>query len=77
MYSLYMNWSSCAVNRVKAKVSLTAGYLGLLLLVSQQLVYGHFVYGTSSSEISPTDISSTITFFTKIEAGVMKRILYQ
>src|SRR6218665_2893500 len=41
-------------------------------LVSRQLVYGHFVYDTSS-----TDISSTITFVAEIEAGVMKRKLCQ
>jgi len=40
--------------------------------VSRLLVYGHFVYDTSS-----TDISSTMTFLTAIEAGVLKRILYQ
>ena len=40
------------------------------LTVSRQLVYGHFVYDTSS-----TDISSTMTFLAEIEAGVMKRIL--
>ena len=44
--------------------------------VSRQLVYGHFVYDTSSTDISSTDISSTITFLAEIEAGVMKRILY-
>jgi len=43
-----------------------------LRMVSRQLVYGHFVYDTSS-----TDISSTMTFLAEIEAGVMKRILYQ
>jgi len=40
--------------------------------VSRQLVYGHFVYDTSS-----TDISSTMTFLAEIEDGVMKRILCQ
>ena len=45
--------------------------------VSRQLVYGHFVYDTSSTDISSTDISSTMTFLAEIEAGVMKRILYQ
>src|SRR6218665_2016571 len=44
--------------------------------VSRQLVYGHFVYDTSSTDISSTDISSTITFLAEIEAGVMQRILY-
>ena len=44
--------------------------------VSRQLVYGHFVYDTSSTDISSTDISSTVTFLADIEAGVMKRILY-
>ena len=34
--------------------------------VSRQLVYGHFVYDTSS-----TDISSTMTFLAEIEAGVI------
>ena len=45
--------------------------------VSRQLVYGHFVYDTSSTDISSTDISSTVTFLAEMEAGVMKRILYQ
>jgi len=45
-------------------------------LVSQ-LVYGHFVYATSSTDISSTDISSTMTFLAEKEAEVMKRILYQ
>src|SRR6218665_1022358 len=45
--------------------------------LSRQLVYGHFVYDTSSTDISSTDISSTMTFLAEIEAGVMKRILYQ
>ena len=45
--------------------------------VSRQLVYGHFVYDTSPTDISSTDISSTMTFLAEIEAGVMKRILYQ
>jgi len=40
--------------------------------MSQQLVYGLFVYDTSS-----TDISSTMTFLAEIEAGGMKRILNQ
>src|SRR6218665_577998 len=40
--------------------------------VSRQLVYGLFVYDTSS-----TDISSTMTFLAEIEAGGMKRILNQ
>src|SRR6218665_2487825 len=44
---------------------------------SRQLVYGHFVYDTSSTDISSTDISSTMTFLVEIEAGVMKRVLYQ
>ena len=49
------------------------------LRVSRQLVYGHFVYDTSSTgtDSSSTDISSTMTFLAEIEAGVMKRILYQ
>ena len=46
-------------------------------MVSRQLVYGHFVYDTSFTDISSTDISSTMTFLAEIEAGVMKRILYQ
>ena len=37
-----------------------------------QLVYGHFVYDTSSTDISSTDISSTMTFLAEMEAGVMK-----
>jgi len=37
--------------------------------VSRQLVYGHFVYDTSSTDISSTDISSTMTFLAEIEAG--------
>jgi len=41
-------------------------------MVSRQLVYGHFVYDTSSTDISSTDISSTMTFLAEIEAGVMK-----
>jgi len=45
--------------------------------VSRQLVYGHFVYDTSSTDISSTDISSTMTFLAEIETGVMKRIPYQ
>src|SRR6218665_291830 len=44
----------------------------LPLVVSRQLVYGHFVYDTSS-----TDISSSMTFVAEIEAGVMKRKLCQ
>ena len=40
--------------------------------VSRQLVYGHFVYNTSS-----IDISSTMTFLAEIEAGVMKGIQNQ
>ena len=32
---------------------------------------------SSSTDISSTDISSTMTFPAEIEAGVMKRILYQ
>ena len=42
------------------------------LLVSRQLVYN-----TSSTDISSTDISSIMTFLAEIEAGVMKKILYQ
>jgi len=42
-----------------------------------QLVYGHFVYDTSSTDISSTYISSTMTSLAEIEDGVMKRILYQ
>src|SRR6218665_1350721 len=45
--------------------------------VSRQLVYGHFVYDTSSTDISFTDISSIVTFVAEIEAGVMNRKLYQ
>src|SRR6218665_3677211 len=45
--------------------------------VSLQLVYGHFVYDTSSTDISSTDISSTMTFLPEIEVGVMKRKLCQ
>src|SRR6218665_3261799 len=45
--------------------------------VSRQLVYGLFVYDTSSTDISSTDISSTTTFLAEIEAGVMKRIQNQ
>jgi len=45
--------------------------------VSRQLVYGHFVYDTSSTDTSSTDSSSTTTFLAEIEAGVMKQILYQ
>ena len=45
--------------------------------VSRQLVYGHFVYDTSSTDISSTDVSSTMAFLAQTEAGVMKRILYQ
>ena len=42
--------------------------------VSRQLVYGHFVYDTSSTDISSTDISYTMTFLAEIEADeVMKR----
>src|SRR6218665_3208599 len=50
--------------------------------ISRQLVYGHFIYDTSSTDISSTDISSTdisstdisstMTFVAEIEAGVMK-----
>jgi len=40
--------------------------------VSRQLVYGHFVYDTSSTDISSTDISFTMTFLAEIEAAVMK-----
>src|SRR6218665_2922650 len=47
-------------------------YVWAYRLVSRQLVYGHFVYDTSS-----TDISSTMTFLAEIEAGALKRILYQ
>ena len=47
------------------------------IMVSRQLVYGHSVYDTSSTDISSTDISSTMTFLAELEAGVMKRILYQ
>ena len=47
-------------------------YRLLIIMVSRQLVYGHSVYETSS-----TDISSTMTFLADIEAGVMKRILNQ
>ena len=49
------------------------------IAVSRQLVYGHFVYDTSSIDISSTDIlsSMTLTFLAEIKAGVMKRILYQ
>jgi len=32
---------------------------------------------TSPTDISSTDISSTMAFLAEIEAGVMKRILYQ
>ena len=42
------------------------------LALSRQLVFGHFVYDTSS-----TDISSTMTFLADIEAEVMGRILNQ
>jgi len=45
--------------------------------VSRQLIYGHFVYDTSSTDISSTYISSSMTFLAEIEAGVMKRILSQ
>src|SRR6218665_64122 len=52
-------------------------YSSLVLILSRQLVYGHFVYDTSSTDISsmPTDILSTMTVLAEIEAGVMKRIL--
>src|SRR6218665_3416056 len=33
----------------------------LLIIVSRQLIYGHFVYDTSSTDIWSTDISSTMT----------------
>src|SRR6218665_553520 len=46
-------------------------------MVSRQLVYGHFVYDTSSTDISSTDIWYTMIFLAEIEAGGMKRILYQ
>src|SRR6218665_2485808 len=36
-----------------------------------------FVYDTSSTDISSTYILSTMTFLAEMEAGVMKRILYQ
>src|SRR6218665_3001414 len=36
------------------------GYIGKK--VSRQLVYGHFVYDTSSTDISSTDISSTTVY---------------
>jgi len=52
-------------------------FVATKIRVSRQLVYGHFVYDTSSTDISSTDISSTMTFPAEIEAGVMKRILYQ
>jgi len=41
-------------------------------MVSRQLVYGHFVYDTSSTDISSTDIWYTMTFLAEIEAGMMK-----
>jgi len=46
-------------------------------MVSRQLVYGHFVYDTSSTDISSTDIWYTMTFLAEIEAWVMKQALYQ
>ena len=45
--------------------------------VSRQLVYGHLVCDTSSTDISSTDISSNMTILAEIEAGVMKRIPHQ
>ena len=41
-------------------------------MVSRQLVYGHFVYDTSSTDIMSTDIWYTMTFLAEIEAGVIK-----
>ena len=46
-------------------------------MVSRQLVYGHFVYHTSSTDISSTDIWYSMTFLAEIEAGMMKWMLYQ
>ena len=40
-------------------------------------VTGARYHDNSSTDISSTDISSTMTFLAEIEAGVMKRILYQ
>ena len=44
-------------------------------MVSRQLVYGHFVYDTTSTDISSTYSSSTMTFLAEIEAGVKNVIL--
>jgi len=63
------------------------GFLYLLVIQQFKLFTGitttrlrtfrlrHFVY--RHLDISSTDISSTVTFLVEIEAGVMKRILYQ
>src|SRR6218665_3945102 len=70
--SYYLQWLTSLI-KSNYKTMKYVVFLG----VSRQLVYRHFVYDTSSTDILSTDISSTMTFLAEIEAGVMKRILYQ
>ena len=71
-------WRHAHVIRHAAAVICKTNSRHLAVGVSRQLVYGHFVYDTSSTDISSTDISSTMTpFVAEIEAGVMKRKLCQ
>src|SRR6218665_2657709 len=57
-------------------------FVATKIRVSRQLVYGHFVYDTSSTDISSTDISSTdipspLTFPAEIEPGLLKATLFK
>ena len=73
MYPIYAYGTEEQKEKYLPRLGELAGLLFPLHLfyVSRQLVYGHFVYDTSS-----TDISSTMTFLAAIKAGVMKRIIY-
>src|SRR6218665_2045992 len=65
------------VNLLSCKYAETAVRNGITTTRLLRNFYGHLVYDTSSAGILSTDISSTMTFLAEIEAGLMKRILYQ
>src|SRR6218665_1160564 len=50
-------------------------YMYVAKQVPRQLVYGHFVYDTSSTDISSTDISSTTVY--KRQAQLYIELLFQ
>src|SRR6218665_207751 len=59
------------------KVRFCVRYKFLCLIAVRIHCIQKWYHDNSSTDISSTDISSTDTFLAEIEAGVMKRILYQ